>query len=47
MAYVPSAGRRRLRSSRLSTELMSKAAGYGAFTIAFAFTCALVMGLIP
>ena len=47
MAFVPTAGMRRARSARTSIELVSKAAGYGAFVFAFAFTCALVLGLIP
>lgn len=47
MAFVPESGKRRAHSARTTTEMVSRAAGYGAFASAFAFTCALVFGLIP
>lgn len=46
MVSVPTAGKRRARSARTS-ELVWKVASYGAFAFAFAFTGALVLGLIP
>lgn len=47
MALVPAVDRRRANSARTTTEMLSRAVGYGAFASAFAFTCALVFGLIP
>lgn len=47
MSYVSTVRPRRARTARQIATLMPMVVGYGAFSVAFCFTCAVVLGLLP